>query len=142
MVTLDIPKTERIPLDRWEDGSIRVGGGRITLHVFMEAYALCGTAEGLVQRFPTIQPADVYAVLSYYNRHRDEVDAYLDEQRVIAATNRRASEVNWPSSGLKNKLVSRGAIETPSTRFRVCLAYFTISKSQALSFSIHRLPVP
>jgi hypothetical protein len=36
-----------------------------------------------VQRYPTVTLADIYAVMAYYLRHREEIEAYLDarEQR-------------------------------------------------------------
>lgn len=36
-----------------------------------------------MQRYPTVTLADIYAVMAYYLRHREEIEAYLDarEQR-------------------------------------------------------------
>ncbi len=42
------------------------------------------TAEEIVALYPVLQLADVYAVISYYLRHRQAVYAYLQEQEAAA----------------------------------------------------------
>jgi uncharacterized protein (DUF433 family) len=45
------------------------------------------TSEAIAQRYPTATLADIYAVIAYYLRHREEIEAYLQERE------QRAQEV-------------------------------------------------
>jgi hypothetical protein len=55
------------------------------------------TAAQIVSEFPSLELADVHAVISYYLRHKSEVDAYLSERE------RNAEE-------LKRQLASEGRL--------------------------------
>ncbi len=55
-----------VPLRTDADGTVRVGGTRVTLDTIVGAYLDGATAEDIVDGFPTLELADVYAVLSYY----------------------------------------------------------------------------
>src|ERR1700728_3878552 len=69
--------TDRPPLRIAEGGSVRVGNSRISLDLIVEQYENGMTPEDLVRAYDTLVLADVYAVIAYYLRHRDEVRAYL-----------------------------------------------------------------
>jgi uncharacterized protein (DUF433 family) len=69
-----------VPLAPDQAGTVRVANTRITLDTLVEQFRAGATAEALTERFPVLSAADVHAVLAYYLRHRDEVDAYLAEQ--------------------------------------------------------------
>lgn len=69
-----------VPLAPDAAGTIRVAGTRVTLDTLVEQFRAGATAEALTERFPILSAADVHAVLAYYLRHRDEVDAYRAEQ--------------------------------------------------------------
>lgn len=72
--------TDTSPLRTDPDGSIRVGESQVMLAVLLNAYLDWGwSAEQLAEQFPSITLADVHGVLSYYLRHRQEVDIYLNE---------------------------------------------------------------
>jgi uncharacterized protein (DUF433 family) len=70
-----------VPLRRDGHGVLRVGGTRVTLESVLGAYLQGESAEGIVERFPTLHPADVHATLAWYLRHRDEAGAYLEQAR-------------------------------------------------------------
>jgi hypothetical protein len=63
--------------------------------------------EEIAQDFPVLQLDDIYAVLTYYLRHRAEVDAYLRERRARAAAIRREIETHSPQTGLRDRLLAR-----------------------------------
>jgi hypothetical protein len=66
--------------------------------------------EGIVHAYPTLQLADVYAVLAYYLRHRDEVNDYLQKRQAEAAALRQEIEARQPGgTGLRAKLLARRA---------------------------------
>ena len=47
------------------------------------------TAEEIVQQYPTLDLADIYTVIAYYLRNREDVDAYttvMDQLAVQALT--------------------------------------------------------
>ena len=48
----------------------------------------------IVEAFPDLELADVYAIITYYLRHREDVDAYLHEQEAQAAAIRSKIEAH------------------------------------------------
>ena len=68
-----INATERVPIRTENDGVIRVGSTRITLDTVVAAFDAGSTAEEIVQQYPSIALADVYSVIAYYLRHRDDI---------------------------------------------------------------------
>lgn len=92
-----------------QDGSpLRVGTSNVTLETVLWAYRNGATSEGIADQFPTLDRADVYAVVAYYLHHQAEVDAYLAEQercaeevaievqRLFPSTITRAELERWP----------------------------------------------
>ena len=69
-----------VPLRITPEGDVRIGATRVLLDLVVHAFDDGATPEAIVQRFPTLRLADVYAVMAYCMRHRDEVDAYLQQQ--------------------------------------------------------------
>ncbi len=69
--------SEAPPLREDETGALRVGGTRVLLELVVHAFEDGATPETIVQRYPTLGLSEVYAVIAYYLRHRDEVEEYL-----------------------------------------------------------------
>lgn len=69
---------------------MRVGGTRVTLESVLHAYLDGESAEGVAERFPALELADVHATIAWYLRHRPEADAYLAASR--SETQERRSE--------------------------------------------------
>ncbi len=97
----DIP-----PLRVDDEGSIRVGGTRITLDLLVEQYENGMTPEDMVRAYDVLVLADVHAAIAYYLRHREEVRAYLKQRKVEAEAlrariegERRASHARSCSRG-------------------------------------------
>jgi uncharacterized protein (DUF433 family) len=80
MLDTEAEKAEKIPLEKDAHGAIRVGGTRVTLDVVIEAYDQGATPEQTVQKFGELRLDDIYAVLTYYLRHTEDVRAYLAER--------------------------------------------------------------
>ena len=61
-----------------------------------------------MQRSPTVTLADIYAVMAYYLRHREEIEAYLDarEQRA-EAVRQRIEHHQGDLSDLRQRLRAR-----------------------------------
>ena len=98
---------ETAPLTLGQDGIVRIGKSRVTLDTLVYAFRDGADAQEIVERYPSLQLADVYAVIAYYLRHRDEVDAYLKDREAFRAGVRRENESRFPSTGLREKLLAR-----------------------------------
>lgn len=106
---LDVKKqqTEPIPLRADGDGVIRLGDTRVSLLTLITAYQNGASAEVLVEKFPALSLPDVYAVITYYLRHRSEVDAHLAGERAEEAQITKEVEAEFPANGLRERLLKR-----------------------------------
>jgi uncharacterized protein (DUF433 family) len=105
-MSLPVP-TDPVLLRLDSDGVARVGKTRITLDTVVGAFLEGDTPETIEQNFSTLSLADVYAVLAYYLRHRNEVDAYLRQQHQEAEEVRRQNEARFPPHGVRQRLLAR-----------------------------------
>ena len=78
MITLETSQT--LPLRLTEDGTIRIADSRVSLDSIVYHYKLGASAEQIVQKFPALDLADVYAAISYYLKHEEAVEEYLQQQ--------------------------------------------------------------
>ncbi|MCP3964630.1 MAG: DUF433 domain-containing protein [bacterium] len=106
---------EPVPLTTGEDGVIRVNGTRVTLDTLVSSFAEGATPEEIAQDYSVLNLADVYAVISYYLRHRSEVDQYLQHRDQQRAAVRRDNERRFDYRELRQRLLSR---LTPDQRGR------------------------
>ena len=103
-------QADPVPLRLDEHGAIRVGDTRVLLELVIEAYQDGATPETIVQWFDSLRLADVYAVISYYLNHKDEVEAYLREREARADEVRRKIEAGQPSRpNFRDELLARRA---------------------------------
>ena len=98
---------EPTPLTINKDGVARVGGTRVTLETVVTAFNEGATAEEIVQQYPSLQLADVYAVFSYYLRNRSDVEAYLRRRRKQANEIRKQNEARFDPDGIRERLLAR-----------------------------------
>lgn len=98
---------EPIPLAVDRDGTIRVGGTRVTLDTVIAAFKKGATAEEIVYQYPTLHLADVYTVIGYYLRETPEVETYLEQQAAEANEIRRQMEALYDPSGIRDRLLAR-----------------------------------
>ena len=98
---------EPVPLVLDEAGRLMVPGTRISLDLLVAAFQRGQSPEAIHENFPTVALADVYAVLSYYLRHRTEVQAYLAEADREADEIQARIEAEFPTDGLRAKLLAR-----------------------------------
>jgi uncharacterized protein (DUF433 family) len=101
--------TISVPLRMDEHGGIRVGGTRVLLEVMLSGYIYHGdTPEQIKEDFPTLNLADIHAVISYYLNNKDEVDAYLRGREQEATKLRHRMEQEHPEMFvLQNELRQR-----------------------------------
>jgi uncharacterized protein (DUF433 family) len=102
---------ERPPLRVDEGAVVRVGTSRISLDLVVEQYENGMTPEAMVRAYDALGLADVYAVIAYYLRHRDEVRGYLRRRQAEAEALREKIEAERPRVSREELLARRGARE-------------------------------
>jgi uncharacterized protein (DUF433 family) len=102
--------TERIPLRSTQEGAVLVEGTRVPLDLLVEAFNGGNSAEEIVMNHPTLELADVYAILAYYLRHRADVDAYAARRRAQADALRARIESQFDPRGIRERLLARRKI--------------------------------
>ena len=100
-------KTDPVPLAVDATGTVRVGGTRVTLDTVIGAFSRGATAEQIVQQYPSLELADVYAVLGWYLRNMTEADAYLSARRDEAARLQAEIESKNDPKGIRDRLLAR-----------------------------------
>lgn len=106
--------THADPLPLYEDGGggYRLSGTRVPLDVVLAEFATGAGPESIVSAYPTLKLSDVYAVIAYYLRHQEEVDAYLRQREAEAAELRRQIESKQlDRAGLRARLLDRKALQ-------------------------------
>jgi len=99
--------TEVIPLETDEHGVIRISNTRVTLDTIITAFKDGATAEEIAQQYPTVPLADVYYVIGYYLRRRDEVEEYLEKREQEAKELQKQMEARFNPIGIRERLLAR-----------------------------------
>ncbi len=105
---LDLERRRNPPLLADDRGTIRVGQTRVTLDSVVEAFREGATAEEIVCQYPTLILADVYDVIAFYLRQKEEVEAYLLARRKESDALRKEYETK-STKGLRDRLLARRA---------------------------------
>lgn len=92
-------------------GIVRVGNTRVSLDLVVEQYENGMMPEDMVRAYDTLALADLYSVLAYYLRHRDEVRVYLNRREQEARTLRAKIEAERPRVSAEGLSARRGAGE-------------------------------
>lgn len=105
-MTLNL-RAEPVPVTMDAHGTARVGGTRVPLDTVIDTFNEGATAEEIVQQYPALKLADVYAVIAYYLRARAEVETYLAQRRKRAAQVRAENEARFDPAGIRERLLAR-----------------------------------
>jgi uncharacterized protein (DUF433 family) len=100
---------EPIPLEADANGVVRVGGTRVTLDTVVTAFQEGATAEEIVFQYPSLDLADVYAVIAFYLQRRAQVEAYLRRRQTQADEVREQNEARFDPQGIRGRLLARRA---------------------------------
>lgn len=73
------------------------------------AFDLGATPEEIVQRYPTLNLASVYAVIAFVLQHRDTVNGYLADREKRRAETKEEAEKRFPGMELRARLLARRA---------------------------------
>jgi hypothetical protein len=78
------------------------------LELVMRAFQDGATPEAIAQRYPTVTLADIYAVIAYFLRHREDIEAYLAEREQKAQEIRQRIERHQGDlADLRSRLLAR-----------------------------------
>ena len=99
------------PLRVDDRGAVRVANSRISLDFVVEQYEDGMTPEDMVRAYDTLVLADVYAIIAYYLRHRDEVRGYLKRRKEEADALQAKIEGERPRVSREELLARRSARE-------------------------------
>lgn len=99
-------EADALPLKNDPHDVVRVSGTRVTLQSVIHAFQDGASPEEIIDRYPVLPLADVYATIAYYLRHRADVDAYLAEEAAAAAAMRREVEAFLGPSPLRERLAA------------------------------------
>jgi len=106
-LSIDPEAAWRVPLAPSRDGVVLVEGTRVPLETVVEAFNAGQSAEEIALSYPTLELANLYAVLAYYLRHRGDVDTYVAERRQKADTLRDDIESRFDPLGIRERLLAR-----------------------------------
>lgn len=106
--------TDPSPLRVDEHGVVRVGGSRVMLERVVHAFDDGASAEEIVERYSSLDLADVFATLAYILRHRSEIDEYMRQSEADAVETRRLIDERSPAEGLREKLERRAGGQSES----------------------------
>jgi uncharacterized protein (DUF433 family) len=99
-----------VPLRVDEHGVVLVEGSRVEIQIVIRAFLNGDRPEEIARGYSTLELADVYAVIAYYLRHREEVDAYIKAHDEEFERVRREIEAKQPDrSAFWAKVLARKA---------------------------------
>jgi uncharacterized protein (DUF433 family) len=98
-----------LPLAEDANGVVRVAGTRVTLDTVVAAFNQGATAEEIAAQYPSVQLADVYAVIGYYLRCKKDVDAYLGRRQEEREATRQENTTRFDPRGVRDRLLARRA---------------------------------
>lgn len=97
-----------VPIREDAHGVLRVGETRVLLELVLNDFDNGATPEQIVDDFPALRLADVYAVIAYYLDHRDEIAVSRAARDRTAAEIREKLERRQPDRAtLRERLLRR-----------------------------------
>jgi hypothetical protein len=80
---------------------------RVSLDSVIFAFNEGSTPEEIAQQYPTLNLADIYAVISYYLQNHDEVVEYLQRRKAHRAELKEEVESRFDPQGIRDRLLAR-----------------------------------
>ena len=96
-----------VPLHLDKSGTVRVIGSCVTLDTIVSYFEQGESPEDIVDGFPTLKLADVYAIVSYYLKNKNAVRAYLREREKKAKVTRKKVQSHSNPREMKKRLLTR-----------------------------------
>ena len=98
---------ETVPLKTDTDGVVRIGNTRVTLETVIGAFLDGASAEEIASQYPSLELADIYAVIAYYLRRRREVADYLQWRGAHAEAIHNENETRSDPARIRDRLLAR-----------------------------------
>lgn len=98
---------EQYPLIRDQTGRIMVEGTRVPLDSIVYAFREGATPEEITFRFPSLALRDVYASITYYLRHTEDLDKYIEARE--EAANEVRERAGQDGAAIRQRLLRRRA---------------------------------
>ncbi len=104
-----LAKADTPPQHEDATGALSVGDSRVLLEIVIRAFQDGATPETIVQQSSSLTLlSDVYAVVAYYLRHREQTDDYLVQREQRAEETRKRIETQQGDlSDIRSRLLSR-----------------------------------
>lgn len=106
MVTIELGSVIA-PLNTDDTGTIRVGKTRVRLDSVVYAFNQGHTPEEILMQFPSLELADIYAVIAYYLNNQTAVDEYIRQNEAAGNEIRREIEARPGYQAFRERLVAR-----------------------------------
>ncbi|QDS98098.1 DUF433 domain-containing protein [Adhaeretor mobilis] len=97
----------RPPLRVMAGGKVVIGNSRVRLASVIREYRQGSTAEEILEAYEALQLPDIYGTISYYLRHRDSVDQYLERLHQEEEATRAEWEASHPKTPTREELLKR-----------------------------------
>ena len=98
-----------VPLETWDDGSIRVTGTRLHYYLFLHFYKDEHRPEHLREAFPFLSLGTIHVLIGYYLQHQPELDTWLAKIEQDVQEIKASWDEHRPQTELKRRLLDRGA---------------------------------
>ena len=95
------------PIGWLSNGAARVLGTRVPLEFVIWSHKQGMHPGEIVDRYPTLELADVYAVIAYYLRNSEEVETYLQEADEAAEKAYAEWQATNPDPGFRERVRAR-----------------------------------
>lgn len=96
-----------VPFEIKAQGVAYVGGTRVTLDTVILTFLDGATAEEIVQRYPSLDLADVYSTIGYYLHNRSEIEEYILKSSEHSEKIRTLNETRFSPDGVRDRLMAR-----------------------------------
>lgn len=108
VIAMSLPiVAETVPLKSDTDGVVRIGNTRVTLETVIGAFLDGASAEEIASQYPSLELADIYAVIAYYLRRHQEVDDYLRRRGAQAEAIQTQNETRSDPARIRERLLAR-----------------------------------
>ena len=118
---MKLPRQKEIPLEIWNDDSVRVAESRLLVDMIIYAHRRGETPEEILDAFPgKYSLSDIYAIVAFYLDHQKFFDDYLEQREKEAEKIRQEIEsvpgYKEKTENLREKLLARKKLLDAETK--------------------------
>ncbi|MGI8588539.1 MAG: DUF433 domain-containing protein [Chloroflexia bacterium] len=105
-------ENDAVPIRITDNGNAVVGKTRVLLILVVSAFEEGCSPEEITERYTSLDLADVYSVIGYYLRHRDEIREYMCEREKQADEIQKRIEAEPGYAEWREKMLAYRAAKT------------------------------